>query len=215
MNTIEINKKDFLNKGKDGIVYKCYMKDKYGNVDYTKKFAVKIFKKTKSSDKFKKEVEFLRKASYNDISPKIIYPTKTQINKKDFDKIIIMELLDINLMQYLEKQNGLLSGSKQKEIIELFKKLDELGISHGDPNPLNILLDKNGSFMLIDYGFSKDITDDEIKKMNKNGLDVNKKNVNKRLMTFGLLLQLSPYMNVKKLKEFIKCVEPSKRDMFM
>lgn len=214
MNNIEIDKKDFISRGKDGEVYICYLKTKSGKTEYTKKFAVKVFKNRKSSEKFKQEVAFLREASLNDISPKIIYPTKDNIRKNKFDKIIVMELLGDNLMKYLEKENGNLSVSQQKKIINLFKTLDKLGILHGDPNPLNFLLDKNGDFLIIDYGFAREINENEIKKINKNGMNVTEKNANVRLMCLGLLMQLSPYMNVKTLKEFIKHVEPSKRYIF-
>lgn len=214
MNNIEINKKDFISSGKEGEVYICYLKTKSGKTDYTKKFAVKVFKPRKSSEKFKQEVAFLREASLNDVSPKIIYPTKDSIRKNNFDKIIVMELLGDNLMTYLQKENGKLSISQQKKIINLFKNLDKLGILHGDPNPLNFLQDKHGDFLLVDYGFAKEINEKEIKKINKNAMNVTEKNANVRLMCLGLLMQLSPYMNVKSLKELIKHVELSKRYIF-
>ena len=214
MDNIEINKKDFISRGKEGEVYICYLKTKTGKTDYTKKFAVKVFKGKKSSEKFKQEVSFLREASLNEVSPKVIYPTKDNIRKNKFDKIIVMELLGDNLMKYLQKENGRFSISQQKKIINLFKTLDKLGILHGDPNPLNFLQDKHGDFLLIDYGFAKEINEKEIKKINKNGMNVTEKNANVRLMCLGLLMQLSPYMNVKGLKELIKHVEPSKRYIF-
>jgi tRNA A-37 threonylcarbamoyl transferase component Bud32 len=150
----------------------------------------------------------------NDVSPKIIYPTKDNIRKNNFDKIIVMELLGDNLMKYLQKENGNISISQQKKIINLFKTLDKLGILHGDPNPLNFLQDKNGDFLLVDYGFAKEINEKEIKKIVKKGMNVNEKNVNVRLMCLGLLIQLSSYMNVKSLKELIKHVDLSKRYIF-
>lgn len=212
MENFEKNK--YLGSGKEGEVWIVNMK-KGNKVDYNTRFAVKIFKKTKSLDKFRKEVEFLRKASLEGISPAIIYPSAAQLRRSTVDKIIVMELLEDNLMEILQKQGGTLKTSQQKNLKTIFKTLDKLKINHGDPNPLNFLMNKRGRFMVIDFGFSKDIDEKKVSEMNKRGLEVDLSNVNQRLMSLGLLLNIKqfPWIDVKSFKELLACVEPSKRKL--
>lgn len=139
------------------------------------KYAMKTFPKSKSSKTLKRELEFQQRASKHGLSPKI----------RDYDtvsKYIVMDLLDKNLLEILQEQNGVLTLTQQKHIINLFKGLDKINIFHRDPNPLNIMT-KNGNWYIIDYGFAVEITDKLKKKYDSEDLNLH-------FMTTGLLLKL-------------------------
>ena len=67
-----------------------------------------------------------------------------------------MDKLDKNLFDILKENKGKLSLKTQKRMIEIFKKLDEIGVYHGDPNPLNFM-EKDGELYIIDFGFGSKI----------------------------------------------------------
>jgi len=165
------------NKGKEGITYLVSDKN-------NKKYAMKTFKKNKSVKNIETEVNLQKLASKKGICPKIY----------DFDIInnnIVMDLMDEHLMDMMERQNGNLTENQQKEIINIFKKLDETNVFHGDSNILNYML-KDGKIYIIDFGMSK-LIDDKLKKKLK------EEKINYNLMNLGFIL---------KLKE-LKCPESS------
>lgn len=136
--------------GKEGVVY--LVKNTINNQLY----AMKCFKKNKSTKTLKNEIELQKMCADIDISPHII----------DYDtisKYIVMEKMDINLYNILKSQNGELTISQQKGIISIFQKLDEIGIFHSDPNPLNFMF-KNNKIYIIDFGFAKKIDNKLIQK---------------------------------------------------
>lgn len=165
------------NIGKEGITY--LVKDENGN-----EYAMKTFKKTKSSSRIENEAELQKKASIYEISPKII-----DVNLEE--KYIVMEKLDKHLFDVMKKQNGNLTKLQQQQIIKIYKNLDKSGVFHGDSNILNYMF-KDKKLYMIDFGMSKCIDDNLIKK-------VGTKNPNLDLMTLGFIL---------KLKE-LKCPESS------
>ena len=156
------------NKGKEGITY--LVSDKNG-----KQYAMKTFKKNKSLKNIETEVDLQKLASKKGICPKIY----------DFDIInnnIVMDLMDEHLMDVMERQNGNLTENQQKEIINIFKKLDEANVFHGDSNILNYML-KDGKIYIIDSGMSK-LIDDKLKKKLK------EEKINYNLMNLGFILKL-------------------------
>lgn len=166
--------------GKEGIVY--LVKNNYkSNTDNTDLYAMKCFKKNKSSKKLKLEVELQKKCALIDISPSVI----------DYDtisKYIVMEKMDINLLDVLKNQNGELTISQQKNIINIFQKLDNIGIFHSDPNPLNFMLNKNSKkIYIIDFGFSKKIDTKLIKKYNTS-------TPNMKYMVIGFILKIKEFL---------------------
>ena len=165
------------NIGKEGITY--LVKDENEN-----EYAMKTFKKTKSSTRIENEAELQKKASFYEISPKII-----DVNLEE--KYIVMEKLDKHLFDVMKKQNGNLTKLQQQQIIKIYKNLDKSGVFHGDSNILNYMF-KDKKLYMIDFGMSKFIDDNLIKK-------VGTKNPNLDLMTLGFIL---------KLKE-LKCPESS------
>lgn len=136
------------NNGKDGIVYE--VKDSKGN-----NYAIKLFKNDKSMSKIKNEVEFQKFAEKYGLSPKIV----------DYDynvNYIVMEKMDKSLVDYITEKEGNLPQNVQKRIVEIMRKLDEIGIFQSDPNILNYMF-KDGKLYMIDYGMCKKI-DDKLKK---------------------------------------------------
>ena len=104
----------------------------------------------KNINEIKKEVMLQKKASKYGISPKIL----------DYDingRYIVMEKLDTTLYDIYKKQNKQLTIKQQKKVIRLFQKLDNCGIFHGDPNPLNIMC-KGSNWYMIDFGLSEEMT---------------------------------------------------------
>ena len=150
--------------GKEGVVY--LVTNGYD------KYAMKTFRKTKSGATLEKEAFYQHVASKKGISPRII-----EYNPDD--KYIIMELLDKTLMEIIEAQKGL-SKSQQEQILQLYKKLDEVGVMLNDANPLNIM-EKNGRLYAIDYGFAKFTSHKDFKDYEY---------PNEQLMPLGLMLWL-------------------------
>lgn len=150
--------------GKEGTVFLV------SHPDTMKKYAMKTFRKKKSGKTLEKEAFFQYLASRKGISPKII-----EYNPEE--KYIVMETLNRTLMDIVKTQ-GTLTDNQQKQILELYRKLDSIGVMLNDANPLNIM-EKDGRLYTIDYGFSK-FTDHK---------DFNNYSYpNSQLMPLGLLL---------------------------
>lgn len=160
--------KQIGNEGKEGITYLVKTKD-------NQKFAMKTFRKTKSSTKIKLEADLQHKASLLGIAPKVI----------DIDtvsKYIVMEKLDVHLVDVMKKQNGNLVEEQQKEIIDIFIKLDESCVFQGDSNILNYMY-KDQKLYIIDFGMAK-LIDDKLKKKLKT------EKPNFTIMNLGFILKL-------------------------
>jgi tRNA A-37 threonylcarbamoyl transferase component Bud32 len=158
-------------KGKEGITY--LVKDKKGN-----EYAMKTFKKNKSSDKIRYEAKLQQMAYKEGVSPEII-----EIDT--FSKYIIMEKMDNHLLDIMKKQNGNLTQIQQKQIIKIFKGLDNAKVFHGDSNLLNYMY-KNKKIYIIDFGMSKEIDEKLIKKLNTETPNID-------IMTLGFILKLKEF----------------------
>lgn len=156
-----------LGRGKDG---KTYLVKKG-----PKEYAMKVYRKNKPVNTIKTEVNMQKEAHERDISPKII---ETNLE----DKYIVMERLDDNLLTILTKQKGKLRVNQEKQIIQIFKTLDNMGIFHGDSSVLNIL-EKDKKLYIIDFGYAKYIDEKLVKK-------VETSTPNLKYMPLGLLIQL-------------------------
>jgi len=184
--------KQIGNRGKEGIVY--LVKDKK-----EKKYALKQFKQTKSGNTLKKEAELQQQASKYKVCPKVI---EYDVDKK----YIVMELLNKNLIEEL-KEKGELDIEQQREIIQIFRNLDNAKVFHGDANILNFMLDKKGHVKIIDFGFSKPIDDKLIKE---HGTD----KVNMKFMVSGLLIKLKELTPHKKYDYLIHFVPKEQQYIF-
>jgi predicted Ser/Thr protein kinase len=154
-------------KGKEGTTYLV--------VSNNNEYAMKTFRKQKSSTTLCKEAELQKMAADVGVSPNVI----------DIDtvsKYIVMERMDCHLVDVIKKQNGNLTKNQQKEILSIYKKLDKARVFHGDVNLMNYMY-KNNKLFIIDFGMSKEITSALIKK-----LGTDKPNIH--IMTLGLALKL-------------------------
>jgi predicted Ser/Thr protein kinase len=173
------------NKGKEGVTY--LVTNRKG-----KEFAMKTFRKTKSSNTLKIEYNLQKKAAAVNISPRVV-------EYDSVSKYIVMERMDCHLSDIMKKQKGCIIRSQQVQLIEIFKKLDSVGVFHADSNILNYMI-KDGKIYIIDFGFAKEINSRLIKKLGT-------KHPNLRIMTLGLILKLKelgcPSSSWKYLKKFI------------
>ena len=157
--------KQLGSKGKDANVY--LVRNSKGKL-----YARKQFRKNKNISAIKKEVDMQKIAASVKLSPKII---EYDLNKK----YIIMQALDKNLFDLMKKKNGKISQKYQKEMLKIFKTLDQIGIFHKDPSPLNFMLDSKDDLYIIDFGMASNIN------KQKDG-----SNPNYDQMTLGMLLKL-------------------------
>ena len=154
--------------GKEGTTYLVVTPE---GVEY----AMKTFRKQKSSSKLRKEAELQKIASSTGASPAVI----------DIDtvsKYIVMEKLDKHLWDLIVKNEGVLSTYYQKQIITIFKKLDNCGVFHGDANIMNYMIKKKRLF-IIDFGMAKEITNELQRKLGTSTPNI-------KIMTLGLVLKL-------------------------
>jgi predicted Ser/Thr protein kinase len=173
------------NKGKEGTTYLVRdAKDR--------EFAMKTFRKTKSSNTLKNEYLLQKIAAKDGIAPRVV-------EYDSVSKYIVMEKMDVHLVDVMKKQKGNLLRGQQYQIIDIFENLDKAGVFHADSNILNYMM-KGKKIYLIDYGFAKEITPRLCKKLGTN-------TPNMRMMTLGLVLKLTeigcPPSSWKYLKKYI------------
>jgi tRNA A-37 threonylcarbamoyl transferase component Bud32 len=169
-------------KGKEGTTY--LVKDGNG-----KTYAMKTFRKGKSSSTLYKEYSLQKKASKAGVAPHVYeYDTVA--------KWILMEKMDSHLYDHMVKRKGVLSKKHQERLIEIFQKLDEVKVFHNDANICNYML-KDGQIYLIDYGFSKEIDSKLLKKLKTDC-------PNSKLMLIGLIMKLKEMKVPEKSYKYLK-----------
>ena len=128
-------------EGKEGLTYEA------NNKTTGEPCAFKAFKSTKKTRPLKVEYDWATRAGDIGAGPKVYgYSTAK--------RGIAMELLVKTIVQLLQEQSGTLTKEQQLDIISLAVKLDDAGIYHNDPNPLNLMTNKEGKFRWIDYGLT-------------------------------------------------------------
>lgn len=155
-------------KGKEGTTFLVETTD--GN-----RYAMKTFRKQKSSTTLRREADLQNLAAAEGASPRVI----------DIDtvsKYIVMEKLDRHLFDTMKKNGGILSRSIQRQIVTLYRKLDRAGVFHGDANLLNYMF-KGRQLYIIDFGMAKEITNSLVYKLGTS-------TPNLSIMTLGLILKL-------------------------
>jgi tRNA A-37 threonylcarbamoyl transferase component Bud32 len=190
-----LRKEQLGNKGKEGITYLVI------NKENNKEYAMKTFKKIKSSNTLKREYILQKQASKYGVAPKVIeYDTVS--------KYIVMEKMDESLMNIITKQKGNLHKYQQLQLINIYNKLDEAKVFHNDANLTNYMVkyqigdeNKKQEIFLIDYGLSREITPQLCKKLNTNTPNI-------ELMLLGFILKLKsvncPETSYIYLKKYLK-----------
>lgn len=180
-------------KGKEGTTF--LVTDRKG-----KEYAMKTFRKGKSSNTLYREYSLQKKAAKVGVAPRV-YSYDT------VEKWIVMEKMDCHFYEIIQKDKGHIKKKYQERLYELFTKLDKAGVFHNDANICNYMM-KNGEIYLIDYGFSKEITP-KLKKT------LQTETPNARLMLVGLILKLKE-MKVpeKSYKYLIRHVSEKDKEKF-
>ena len=180
------------NKGKEGTTFLVKTKD-------GKEYAMKTFRKSKSSSTLKKEAKLQKLAADEGVSPNII----------DIDtvsKYIVMEKMDGHLLDKIKKQ-GDMSRSQQRQIINIYRKLDKAGVFHGDANLLNYMY-KGENIYIIDFGMAREITLGLQKKLGT-------ETPNMSIMTLGLALKLKEMQfPITSYQYIIKYLSDEQREQF-
>lgn len=136
---------ELLGEGADGSVYVC----KAGR----KRAVIKLFRSSKTFARITKEIELQTKAADAGLS----------IHLLDSDasaKYIVMPILYTSLYELYKKQGYVMNAKQLKDVKQLLKRYDAVGIFHGDPNPANFMYTKSGKLLLIDFGFAEYITEE-------------------------------------------------------
>ena len=155
-------------KGKEGTTYLVTTSD-------GKEYAMKTFRKQKSSSTLKLEAELQQRAAEVGASPHVV----------DIDtvsKYIVMERMDKHLLDVMKKQGGDLKKSQQQAIVKIYKKLDKAGCFHGDSNLTNYMYSGKDLY-IIDFGMAKEITSSLCKKLGT-------ETPNMSIMLLGMILKL-------------------------
>ena len=159
--------KQLGDKGKEGTTYA--VTDPQG-----KKYAMKTFRKQKSSATLQKEADLQKLAADVGAAPNVI----------DIDtvsKYIVMEKMDSHLLDRITSQ-GFVTKEQQKQIIGIYLKLDKAKVLHGDANLLNYMYRKDKLY-IIDFGMAKEITVALARKLGTSTPNI-------QIMTLGLALKL-------------------------
>lgn len=160
--------KQLGNKGKEGTTYLVHTNN-------GTEYAMKTFRNQKSSDKLRKEARLQQMAANLGAAPNVI-----EIDT--VSKYIVMDKMENHLVDVISKQEGTLTKKQQKQIISIYKKLDESNVFHADANLLNYMF-FGKELYIIDFGMSKEITNSLIKKLGTSTPNVH-------IMTLGLVLKL-------------------------
>lgn len=180
-------------KGKEGTTYLVTTTD-------GQEFAMKTFRKQKSSSTLRKESELQQMASAFGISPNVI-------DVDTVSKYIVMEKMDKHLIDVMKKQKGTLSKSQQQQIVKIFQKLDQARVFHGDSNILNYMY-KGRKLYIIDFGMAKEVNSSLVRKL---GTDT----PNICIMTLGLILKLKELKCSRTSYEYLlPYINPSERERF-
>lgn len=175
--------KQLGDEGKDGITFLV-------KTNKNQLYAMKTFKNKKSHSDIEKEAYLQSLASKQGISP-IIKEVDTVLN------FIVMEKMDGHLHDIMKKQNGNLTKIQQLNILDIFKKLDNAKVFHGDANILNYMY-VGEKIYIIDFGFSKEITPSLISKLGTS-------TPNMSIMLLGFILKLKELKCPQSSYKYLTC----------
>lgn len=157
-----------LGEGGEGVTY--LVTDRNGS-----EYAMKTFRKQKSSKNLLREAELCRMASHEGVAPQV-YNTDT------VSKYIVMETMDHHLYDVAEAKGKVLNEKQQRQVINLFKGLDKALVFHGDSNIMNYMY-KGRKLYIIDFGMAREINSGLVRKLGTSTPNID-------IMTAGFILKL-------------------------
>ena len=157
--------------GKEGTTYKAKIAGQQGSKKSIT-VAVKALKNGKKPKPTEAEARFQMLVANLGLAPKVYAYIEPETGSKDNwqlqtlkfklkdDKAaskgpkIMMEMMGQTIQQYIEDQPGnMLSEKDQYKLVAISIRLDQAGIYHNDPNPLNYMV-TDGEFYFIDFGMT-------------------------------------------------------------
>lgn len=158
-------------KGKEGTTYLVKTNKFPGGGQY---YAMKTFNKKKSGSRLILEATLQQKAAEVGVAPQVV-------DVDPISKYIVMQCMEKHLWDMLMKTMQL-SMNQQRQIITMYKKLDKIGVFHGDANLMNYMY-QGGKLYMIDFGMSREINESLIKKLGTPTPNI-------KIMTLGMVLKL-------------------------
>lgn len=100
------------------------------------------------------EIALQKAAAEVGLAPRIL---RTFLDEAKNEIVIVMERMPGgSLSQYMKtRYNSINQNELAEQITHLLRRLHSLGIVHGDVHPYNIMLDKEGEWRLIDFGWAE------------------------------------------------------------
>lgn len=116
------------------------------------RYAIKLFKNTKSPSEIEKEAYMQRMAADNGVAP-------TVRGVSTSEKFIVMDALKETIVAKAKRENwASLPHDYKAMLYALCVRLDGAGVVQNDGNPLNLMVDDTGRLYIIDYGFANEIS---------------------------------------------------------
>ena len=144
-----------LGKGGMGKVYKA------NDTDIKEKVAIKLIKPEISTDKktierFQNELKFARKIRHKNVCQ--MY----DLNKAEGSYYITMEYVEGENLKNMIRMSGQLGMataiSVAKQVCEGLTEAHKLGVIHRDLKPSNIMIDREGSVRIMDFGIARSLS---------------------------------------------------------
>ncbi|MDH5386209.1 MAG: protein kinase, partial [Candidatus Aminicenantes bacterium] len=143
-----------LGKGGMGKVYKA------NDIDIKEKVAIKLIKPEISSDKktierFQNELKFARKIRHKNVCQ--MY----DLNREEGTYYITMEYVEGENLKNMIRMSGQLgigtAISVAKQVCEGLAEAHKLGVVHRDLKPSNIMIDREGTVRIMDFGIARSL----------------------------------------------------------
>ena len=121
------------------------------------RYAIKLFKPTKSTTFIVKEAKLQQMAADNGVAPVVR-------GVSEVGKFIVMDALKETIVDKANREKWTSLPRDYKAMLyALCVRLDKADVLQNDGNPLNLMVDETGRLYIIDYGFATEI-DNKMKK---------------------------------------------------
>jgi tRNA A-37 threonylcarbamoyl transferase component Bud32 len=118
------------------------------------RYAIKLFKNTKSPREIAKEAYMQEMAADYGVAP-------TVRGVSTSEKFIVMDALKETIVAKAKREKWVSLPPDYKAMLyALCVRLDRAGVVQNDGNPLNLMVDDTGRLYIIDYGFANEISNE-------------------------------------------------------